>query len=184
MRSVPTQRLGAVEGQAPAVQVKLSPVAWIPCAQLGYAEWLAAGSRLGLVGRSSQWWIGDWIRFGNTRFGERYTRAARITGYDVQSLTNMVYVANRFEISRRRETLSWSHHEALAACPVVEQERWFKQAIAGRWSVADLRTELRSAKALAKRQVELDESCKSSEPSDVVICPECGYTIRDSLHGR
>ena len=37
---------------------------------------------------------------------------------------NMVYVASRFEVSRRREMLSWSHHAALAALDRDGQELW------------------------------------------------------------
>ena len=51
-------------------------------------------------------------------------RASRITGYDVQTLMNMVYVATRFESGRRRERLSWSHHAELAALEPPEQEEW------------------------------------------------------------
>src|ERR1700752_2199864 len=83
---------------------------------------------------------------GNAKFGERYSRASKITGYDSQTLMNMVYVASRFSISRRRENLSWSHHAALAALPAEEQEEWLNQAVAEHWSVSDLRIMLRTAR--------------------------------------
>ena len=47
-------------------------------------------------------------------YGERYELAAKVTGYDAQTLMNMFYVASRFEISRRREKLSFSRHAAPA----------------------------------------------------------------------
>jgi hypothetical protein len=102
------------------------------------------------MGRCGQWGIGDWILYGNAKFGERYTRAATITGYDAQTLMNMVYVASKFEISRRREALSWSHHESVAALDREEQERWLDLAAAERLSVADLRVEVRSSRRAAK----------------------------------
>jgi len=80
----------------------ISPVAWIPQKDMDFAEWATAGRRLAAMGRCGQWGIGDWIRYGNAKFGERYAWAARVTAYDTQTLMNMVYVASRFEISRRR----------------------------------------------------------------------------------
>jgi hypothetical protein len=55
----------------------------------------------------------------------------------------MVYVASRFEISRRRENLSWSHHAELAAYEPVQQERWLDHAESNRLSVLALRQALR-----------------------------------------
>lgn len=68
---------------------------WTPGAELGLAEWSAVGRRFGEIGRCSQWWLGDWILYGNARFGERYSRAVKLTGYDAQSLMNMVHVTER-----------------------------------------------------------------------------------------
>src|SRR5271154_2409539 len=129
--------------RAPA-PAELTRVAWTPRGDLGLADWSAVGRRFGEIGRCSQWWLGDWIHYGNERFGERYTRAVKLTGYDLQAPLNIVYVASRFETSRRRENLSWSHHAALAAADVASQERWLDRASAERLSVADLRGEPRS----------------------------------------
>jgi hypothetical protein len=128
----------------------ISPVAWIPTKEMDFAEWATAGRRLAAMGRCGQWGIGDWIRYGNTKFGERYAWAARVTGYDTQTLMNMVYVASRFEISRRRENLSWSHHETLAALEPGEQNAWLDRVEGDRLSVSDLRRELRSVRRGAR----------------------------------
>ena len=123
-----------------------APISWTPNHELDAHEWAAAGRRIGAVGRCIQWLLGDWIAYGNTKFGERYARASKITGYDAQTLMNMVYVASRFPISRRRENLSWSHHEALAALEPEEQDHWLDKAGTHRWSVFDLRMMLRAAR--------------------------------------
>jgi uncharacterized paraquat-inducible protein A len=142
------------------------------------AEWTEAGRRLGTMGRCGQWGLGDWIRYGNAKFGERYSRATRITGYDVQTLMNMVYVASRFEISRRRETLSWSHHETLASLDLAEQELWLDRAAAERLSVADLRTELRSARRGGGEAAKSGgKASQLPDPSAEIVCPRCGHKI-------
>lgn len=153
-------------------------MAWAPSQELDANEWASAGRRIGAVGRSVQWLLGDWITYGNERFGERYARASRITGYDSQTLMNMVYVASHFAISRRRENLSWSHHEALAALELDEQDEWLDQAEEHRWSVSDLREMLRlSRKRGLAEQAEVDVPEIEGATAPMVKCPRCGEEI-------
>lgn len=156
---------------------ELTQVGWRPHGDMGLAEWSAVGRRFGEIGRCSQWWLGDWINYGNEKFGERYTRAVKLTGYDVQSLMNMVYVASRFEISRRRENLSWSHHAALAALDVDSQEHWLTRAVADKLSVADLRVELRGRRRVLKVSEADDRSPKEPTDADTLVCPNCGGRV-------
>ena len=175
-------------------RIRVSTVEWSPEVELGLAEWLSQGRRIGVTGRSAGWWIGDWLRYGNARFGERYSRAARVTGYDVQTLMNMVYVASRFDSSRRREILSWSHHAELAALDPETQDHWLEKAIEERLSVRDLRLEVRAGRhAAARAERELDETVAEvgAEADDdgagdtgdeayvdeprPIQCPNCGH---------
>lgn len=156
-----------------------SPVAWAPARDLDAREWIAAGQRLGAVGRCIQWVLGDWLAYGNEKFGERYARAAKITGYDTQTLMNMVYVASRYDVSRRREKLSWSHHETLAALPVETQEHWLGIAAERRWSVADLRTMLRQSRSSGEEEAGIEEGPPAADPIEpgVVMCPRCRVEV-------
>ncbi len=154
---------------------------WQPAGEVGLAEWSALGRRFGEIGRCSQWWLGDWINYGNQRFGERYTRAVKLTGYDVQSLMNMVYVASRFDISRRRENLSWSHHAALASLDTSSQEHWLDRAGADKLSVADLRAELRGRRVPLAQSDDTGGSESESQTAGAeahsVVCPTCGGRV-------
>ena len=58
---------------------RVTPVSWQPKHALSLSQWVSDGQRLGAIGRGVNWWIGDWLRFGNHKFGERYARASRIT---------------------------------------------------------------------------------------------------------
>jgi hypothetical protein len=146
----------------------LSPVAWEPRRRLDLEEWLLHGRRMGSIGRGSAWWIGDWVNYGNAAFGEKYTRASRITGYDVQSLMNMAYVASRFELSRRRENLSWSHHAELAALPAAEQDGWLDRAARAGLSVRRLREALRESRS---------RPAARSTARVAEVCPNCGHRM-------
>jgi hypothetical protein len=158
----------------------LQAVAWIPGRDLQHSEWAAVGKRLGGLVRCGQWWIGDWVRYGSARWGERYIVAARITGYDVDSLRNMVWISSRFEPSRRRTDLTWSHHASLATLEPDEQDLWLDRAGAEKLSVADLRIELRSARR-SDTGVSDDDNGPQIEPKvDVVTCPRCGLEIHSA----
>ncbi|HEX8745048.1 MAG TPA: hypothetical protein VF712_18125 [Thermoleophilaceae bacterium] len=136
----------------------MTTVSWAASGDLDLTEWLKQGHRMGMMGRSAGWWIGDWLRFGNAKYGEKYTRAKKITGHDVQTLMNMVWVSSRIDISRRREGLSWSHHMEVAAQDLQTQELLLNEAAAKRLSVRDLRELIRLER---------------------VVCPQCGYGFQD-----
>ena len=159
----------------------ISKVAWVPQGELGQAEWLATGRRLGAIGRCSQWWIGDWIRYGSSRWGERYAEAARVTGYDVASLRNMAWVASQFDLSLRSDKLTWSHHVLLAPLDPEQQRRWLDRAREERLSVADLRLELKAARnAEGKSGPVAKTRAGSSRNAEVGICPHCGHKLAPS----
>lgn len=150
---------------------------WGPSVDLDYPQWLAIGKRLGMLARCSQWWLGDWLLYGTRRWGERYTDAANVTGYDVHTLRNMVYVASRFSLSRRRDNLTWSHHAAIASLPPEEQDGWLDQAVEKRFSVADLRLELRVAKRQLLRGAEGSGAKPAPKGLRAVVCPRCGLQL-------
>lgn len=162
----------------------VTTTSWNLDARLDLRDWLRYGRRLGLLGRSVNWWIGDWLRYGNAAYGERYSRASRVTGYDAQSLMNMVYVASRFEPERRREGLSWSHHAELAALSPAEQEHWLTLAEAQRLSVHSLRLELRAARKAvcdgAGAVGAIDETVRHGD-AERIVCPNCRHVIGTAL---
>lgn len=159
-------------GRAPA---DISAVAWIPRDELGHRQWVDAGRKLGAIGRSSQWWIGDWIRYGTAKWGERYSAAARVTGYDAASLRNMAWVSSQFDLSLRSDKLTWSHHVLLAPLEEEEKREWLDRAAREKLSVSDLRTELRASTS--------GEAGPATEPDSsagdrlTVACPNCGHQL-------
>ncbi|MGH3797039.1 MAG: hypothetical protein ACRDSP_19365 [Pseudonocardiaceae bacterium] len=175
-----------------ASQPCISAVAWQPRQLLSLDEWLHQGKRFGSISRGAGWWVGDWINYGNSKFGEKYSRAAHTTGYDVQSLMNMAYVASRFDVSRRRSDLSWSHHAEVASLTADQQEHWLWLASENGLSVRRLRDELRKLRSRVPAGKNAEESICCPNPVDHpdgdraddtdesrprAVCPRCGYAL-------
>lgn len=183
------------QGQVPQeLHRALIRTSWMPSDELELGDWVEQGRRLGVIGRTVNWWIGDWLRYGNMKFGQRYSRASRITGYDAQTLMNIVYVASAYKPSQRRGKLSFSHHAELAALPSDERESWLDLAERNRLSVRCLREELRRARratalagaADAGTLVELESEPAKRRAQKVTVdehalrCPRCGCEIAES----
>lgn len=153
-------------------------VAWIPDQDLEHPAWVEVGRRLGAMSRVSSWWVGDWLQYGTAKWGEKYAEAARITGYDVKTLRNISYVAKRFDLSRRRDKLTWSHHAELAVLEPSEQDRWLDRAIVDKLSVSDLRIELRGSQRPSRTAPDGDpEPDQSDRQVPSMMCPHCGKAI-------
>ena len=132
--------------QGSEAQSPYTPVGLQLPARLPFARWESLGRRIGSITNASSWWLGDWASYGEGSYGERYKQAIAVTGLDYQTLRNYVWVARRFDVSRRRDTLSFGHHAELAALPEDQQDEWLDRAESARWSRSQLRAQLRSEK--------------------------------------
>jgi hypothetical protein len=113
---------------------------------LTYHEWLDIGTRLTRNARTLPWMIGDWARYGEWRYGERYDQAIQITGLDIGTLKNYASVAGRFQTSRRNDLLTLSHHALVQKMTDDEQDLWLGRAAENGWTVAELRNQLKALK--------------------------------------
>lgn len=111
---------------------------------LPFEDWKSAGTRLSNVASTSAWCMGDWLRFGQERYPDRYAHAVESVGLDYQTLRNYAWVARRFDHRRRHGRLSFQHHAEVASLPADEQERWLRLAEDEGWSRNRLRKSLRA----------------------------------------
>jgi hypothetical protein len=114
---------------------------------LSFDEWTRIGTSLQAVESGMQWALGDWLNYGEAKYGEKYAQAVEATGYTYQTLADFAYVASRVTISRRRETLRFSHHREVAALEPDEQDAILERATAAHASVAVVRDAVRTFKA-------------------------------------
>lgn len=118
-----------------------------------FEEWQNCGEFLKRAEKSVQFWIGDWLNYGEKKYGETYTQALEITDYEEGTLQNAKWVSSKVESSRRRELLSFSIHQEVAPLPPDEQEYWLEKAEVEGLSKNDLRHEIKHARL--EKQVDL-----------------------------
>lgn len=110
-----------------------------------FDEWSRLGRTLQQMEKSVMWWIGDWLRFGERKYGETYTQAIDATGYSNDTLRQAKWVAGAYEPCERTHNLSWSHHKEVAALPRAERAEVLARAAAENLST-------REVKALASQE--------------------------------
>jgi hypothetical protein len=132
--------------------------------QLPYEKWLSIGRQLAAVSTSSAWCLGDWLAYGEDAYSGRYRDAIDQTSLDYQTLRNYAWVARRFSLSRRWETLSFAHHAEVAGLPDPEQDFWLRKAEEESWSRNKLRQEVRAS--LAERATGADQDAADGNHGD------------------
>jgi hypothetical protein len=108
-------------------------------ADLPYDQWRDALAMYAKLGKASQWWIGDALKYGEDHFGEEFAQAVSDLGYSEESLRGMLWVASRVAPNVRRPTLPWSAHQVVAALSPEEQSAFLVTAEREGWTVRQLR---------------------------------------------
>lgn len=126
-------------------QAMVKPNSLILSPRLSIESWKGIGERIWQISKSSSWWLGDWLVYGQDRYPERYSKAMKESLLDYQTLKNYAWVARKFPPSRRRGDLSLQHHAEVASLPEREQDAWLDLTVSHRWTRNELRRRLRSA---------------------------------------
>jgi N6-adenosine-specific RNA methylase IME4 len=127
----------------PAAQ--FTAVGWQPDHDLTFDEWAEIGRGIARVGGAVNWWIGDWINYGEHKWGEKYTEALAVYGeqYEYMTLAQMTRVGRKVDFCLRRQNLSWSHHKEIANLEPATQVALLDLAEQNGLSVRDLRQAIR-----------------------------------------
>ena len=84
-----------------------------------FEEWRRAGKTLSLIEANGRWWLGDLLAYGETRseWGDKYAHECSILGRSYGDVRNLKSLSTRFQLSRRRDNLSWDHHATVSGLP-------------------------------------------------------------------
>jgi hypothetical protein len=123
---------------------KLTPTGLAIGAELDFNEWENVGYLLGKVRDATAFALGDWLLWGEGMFGEEAAQAVEATGRSKATLLEYVRVSRQVQPSRRRRSLTWSHHQAVAARTPDEQERLLGLAEEHAWNREEFRGTLQA----------------------------------------
>lgn len=84
-------------------------------------DWREAMGRLASVAGASQWWIGDGLNHGEAQYGDIAETAAEL-GKSYSAVSKAKSIASQFELCRRRQSLPWSFHAAVASLDEDDQD--------------------------------------------------------------
>lgn len=151
---------------------------------LSFEEWSGLAPLLNEAARGVAFVIGDWLLYGNERFGrekagdksraparvrsEDYEAAIRLTGLDRATLHTYAHVSRKVPPSLRNKDLSWEHHKIVAKLPPGDQQLWLRlaadQLAEGKpVSTRRLRRSISSGRLLDTDEVSLPENDKGIE---------------------
>lgn len=88
------------------------------------AEWSDYGHAIVRFKNSLQWLAGDFVLYGLQHEYGQVAEFADLLDRDPQTIYNWAWVCKNVTLSRRRESLSFGHHEVVASLPPEKQEQW------------------------------------------------------------
>lgn len=87
-----------------------------------FDQWTDCGEFIKKAEGAVQFWIGDWIRYGESVYGEKYSQEIQDhTGLEYGTLADAKWVSSKIDFSRRHENLSFDHHREVAKLTPEEQ---------------------------------------------------------------
>lgn len=95
-------------------------VGWTPSKELDWDEYISVGKDIACAEAATQWWIGDWYNQGYA-YGE-HEAACIAAGIDYANARKCASVCKSFELLRRRNNVSFSHHQEIARIDDVKTQ--------------------------------------------------------------
>lgn len=137
---------------------KITPVGIDVIGEPTFNQWLECGRFLYKSSKSLHFLIGDWLLIGEFRWKDTYREAVERFGFEIQTLRNDKWIAQRIPLERRREDLSFSHHKEVADLEEEEQEELLEKATKEKLSTRDL------IKLIQKHSMNNENSTKKVSP--------------------
>ena len=127
--------------------------------ELTFEEWRDLGMELAPVAKTIGFIVGDWINYGENRYGEKYADAMRMTGLAYDTLRKYAHAARSIQIGNRFPNLDWTHHLAVAKVKDQEEQRkWLELADTDGMSVKRLKMSINAGRPLKPDEVDKDNA--------------------------
>jgi hypothetical protein len=126
-------------------------------AELSFDEWDDLGTKLTPVANSIRFIVGDWINYGEKRWGSKYKEALARTGLAYTTLSDYAYVARKVEFCLRKQNLDYCLHQAVAKLKTPEQKQhWLDMAEKHDLTVRRLRKSINFGRLATEEEVQGD----------------------------
>lgn len=137
--------------------------------------WKKAGTTIKMLAKGAQWWVGDWLNFGEARFGEKYSQYIDELGLAQGTIANYQSISGRMPPDRRKEELSFGHHESVLAVEDPKlQDELLEMAIKENWTREQLRNYIRDLTKkvdtgpVSKRKIDVKMEYEDEPAEDAV----------------
>ena len=80
-----------------------------------YEQWVEVCALTAALAKYGFFLLGDCLNYGTATYGEKYREAEEFTGLTRKRLRQIAWVANKVDVSRRRDTLEFGMHQEVAA---------------------------------------------------------------------
>jgi hypothetical protein len=109
-----------------------------------FKQWTETFEKVQATNRSINWWIGDALLIGETRWGEEYAQV--VSPEWAENHKEKLWVCKRIPRDRRNVDCNWSIHREVAAMEPEDQVSWLDQAAFNAWTVKQLKAEIEAEK--------------------------------------
>lgn len=149
-----------------------------------YDEWNQIGMVLVRIHNSEPFWIGDWINYGEKKFGETYSEAKAITHLEYGTLAHYKMVATKIPKEERVASVSFSHHRMLSNVEPKERRRLLEMAAKDALSVLELKETAgqqkpKEANTRGEFLCDICEKKSHGKKGILLICLDCDRKLRD-----
>lgn len=122
-----TKALQLVSNKTGAIAVNgkfaITPVGLRVLTNPSFEDWCEFGHGLQKLECATQWTVGDWLNYGERRWGEKYAQAIEETPLNHGTLRDYAWVASQIDLSVRTDKLSWWHHRLIATDDYTPEQR-------------------------------------------------------------
>lgn len=126
-----------------ALQVQFLPNGLEINEGISFDQWRELGSQIRDSLHGHQWWIGDWLRFGGHKWGDKYESAAAVLGMKPSSIKTYKSIAETYsDLLTRVNNLPFHHHRLAATLAPKQRSKVLSAAVENGWSASRLRSEL------------------------------------------
>ncbi len=108
--------------------VEYSNIGLLIDGQLSLDEWAATGFAISQMTKSITWWLGDWIVYGESLYGEKSAQFIDAEQFQPDQVRYARWVATEFPPSRRRYEVGVSYYAAVRTLPEPQQDELLEAA--------------------------------------------------------